>query len=503
MSDPYEALLAQLQAALSAAGGGPPGGRPSHGSPAGAKPVKIEHVKGNGAFIETSDGSMWYADLVRHGRSVTIALMKDGKLQDVADEHSIHDQDVVYSIYMPEAAITLAPYIDEVDFNAQPPSIKDLYVDVRDALMANIDFVRDVYYKIVAAWIVATHFVAVFDAFPQLGIFGLAGSGKTTLLDLVARLGRRPVRISDVTQAAFFRMVDALRPSMLIDEVEAAPSEVRLMMRLAYKKGNFIPRVEFIQGIRSIVLFDTYAPVAYASTMYPDDEALISRSVIVRMVRRPKVARIAAQARKLEAIRRDLVAASFMRYHEVRRAYDRALNELANRGVGHRDAEIYAPIVAILLLAGEKIDDVVQHIKMEREEKDAASDIDLAIAEAVAASPPRPAGDFVEFDWLPLIQRIIHRYPWLAERLDDVVRRMLAVGARVVSAGKIVLRMHVEQYKMLVRLMGLGQGVSSSQPRDTPDRNDTAAGDTDAIPDSSTGAGAQGAGEGEDSEGGG
>ncbi len=501
MSDFYEEMLRALQQMASqqvqqAGGGGPaPGG--GGGAPAGGSgPRKVVEAKGNGWFIEASDGTMYYADLVRRGRGVGIALMRDGVLQEVSGEVAVQDGDTVYSLYVPEAAYTLTPYIDDVDLNAQPPSIKDLYVDVRDALMANIDFVVDVYYKIVAAWIVATHFVAVFDAFPQLGIFGLAGSGKTTLLDLIARLARRPVRISDVTQAAFFRMVDALRPTMLIDEVEAAPGEVRLMMRLAYKKGNFIPRVEFIQGVRSIILFDTYAPVAYASTMYPDDEALISRSVIIRMVRRPKVARIGVQAKKLELIRRELVLASFRLYPDVKRAYERALGELYQRGIGHRDAEIYAPIVAVLLLANERIDDVVQHIREERAEKDAASDVDLAIAEAVAASSVTPAGDYVYVDWLPLLNRIVQRFPWLEARLEDVVRRLLVVGARVVHTGKIVLRVHREQYCMLLSLAGLQCGSVTSRNSGERDDDAAAAGGRDAVPDSGPGAGVEGGEEG-------
>ena len=474
MSDMYEEMLRQLAKVAAKApdelGLSPPPAVPPSGA-GGGKPHVVksyELVKGNGAFIETSDGTMFYADLVRRGNNVAMLVMRNGMVEALTEEYRIVDNEKMYILTIPETAQTLAPYVDEVNVPDLEPSLKDIYVQVRDAVHENIAFVQDVYYKLVPAWIVATHFIGVFDSFPELAIIGQAGSGKTTLLALISKLARRSLMISDVTQAAFFRMVDALRPTMLVDEVEVAPKEVRLMMRLAYKKGNAIPRVDFVMGVRTIVLFDTYAPVAYASTMYPDDEALVSRSIIIRMVRRPKVAKIAAKARDYEAIRLELAAAAFKLYHKVRVNYVDTLSFLANHGVSHRDAEIYAPVVTILRMVGESVADVIDHIRLEREEKDAASDLDLAIANAILSSAAQVQGDFAYYEWQPLLRKILRDFPWLVEKQDEVVRRLLVIGARVVYGGKVMLRVHKDQLALLAAMLGMQNPLAAKAKHGKP-----------------------------------
>ena len=72
-----------------------------------------------------------------------------------------------------------------------------------------------------ALWTAHAH---VYDAFvhtPRLNLFSPEkGCGKTTLLDVLAVLTPRSLRTESVTPAVLFRLVEAHRPTLLLDEVD-------------------------------------------------------------------------------------------------------------------------------------------------------------------------------------------------------------------------------------------------------------------------------------------
>jgi hypothetical protein len=77
----------------------------------------------------------------------------------------------------------------------------------------------------VVMWALHTHFVhhATIDLAisPRLLISApAAGCGKTTLLEASGELASRPLELSSISPAAFFRLADAERPTLLIDEIQ-------------------------------------------------------------------------------------------------------------------------------------------------------------------------------------------------------------------------------------------------------------------------------------------
>src|SRR5260221_610896 len=51
------------------------------------------------------------------------------------------------------------------------------------------------------------------------------GCGKTTVLDVVGRTCSRPLFTSNITPAALFRVVEAVQPTLLIDEADSFAAE--------------------------------------------------------------------------------------------------------------------------------------------------------------------------------------------------------------------------------------------------------------------------------------
>src|SRR5690348_5238732 len=73
----------------------------------------------------------------------------------------------------------------------------------------------------IALWVLNTHSHDAFPISPRLAITSAEkGCGKTTILDIVGRLVSRPMPTSNVTPASVFRIIEAARPTLLIDEAD-------------------------------------------------------------------------------------------------------------------------------------------------------------------------------------------------------------------------------------------------------------------------------------------
>jgi hypothetical protein len=69
--------------------------------------------------------------------------------------------------------------------------------------------------------IVAVHGFDAWFVFPRLFINSPEkGCGKSTLLDVLSRLVRKALTALSITPAALFRVIEAMRPTLLLDEAD-------------------------------------------------------------------------------------------------------------------------------------------------------------------------------------------------------------------------------------------------------------------------------------------
>ena len=69
--------------------------------------------------------------------------------------------------------------------------------------------------------------------------------GKTTLLDVLGRLVRRPLPTANVTSSAVFRVVEAYRPTLLVDEADTFlrdNDELRGIINSGHRHGGCVLR---------------------------------------------------------------------------------------------------------------------------------------------------------------------------------------------------------------------------------------------------------------------
>jgi hypothetical protein len=140
-------------------------------------------------------------------------------------------------------------------------------------------------YLAVALWILHTHTFDHFMISPRLAITSpVRGCGKTTLLALIEALSARAERMDGVTPAAIFRMIDAWRHTLLIDEADnldlKTNGTLRAVINSGHRKGGKITRV--IQDAPK--RFSTFAPMAIAAIgVLP--LPTMGRSIVIHMER--------------------------------------------------------------------------------------------------------------------------------------------------------------------------------------------------------------------------
>ncbi len=138
-----------------------------------------------------------------------------------------------------------------------------------------------------ALWVLHSYLLDCFGISPRLAITSPEkGCGKTTALDVVSRLVSRPLPTANASAAAIFRVVELIRPTLLIDEADTflrENEELRGILNSGHRQGGSVIRTvgeEFEP--RS---FSTYSACAIA-LIGKLPATLADRSVSIELRRR-------------------------------------------------------------------------------------------------------------------------------------------------------------------------------------------------------------------------
>ena len=204
-----------------------------------------------------------------------------------------------------------------------------------------------------ALWCVHTYLLDCFLISPRLAIRSpLHRCGKTTLLDIVSLLSRRPLPSANVSAAAVFRVVEAHRPTLLIDEADTflpGAEELRGIVNSGHRKGGKVIRT--VGDDHEPRIFSTYSAVAIALIgKFPP--TLHDRSApVVDLKRR-------LRSEKVDSFRLDrTVTLDDLASKAARWAFDnmeqiQAADPKTPEGLFNRDADNWRPLLAIAEAAG-------------------------------------------------------------------------------------------------------------------------------------------------------
>jgi len=165
--------------------------------------------------------------------------------------------------------------------------------DVTAFLRAFVAFPTPAAASAVALWAAFTHVHEAAETSPRLALLSAEKrSGKSRCLEVLELIVCRPIFTASMSAAALFRVVEAERPTVLMDEVDTIfakgvdprAEELRGLLNAGQRRGTKAvrccgPRMDQVRR------YDVFAPVALAGIGdLPDTVA--DRSILIRMKRR-------------------------------------------------------------------------------------------------------------------------------------------------------------------------------------------------------------------------
>ena len=142
----------------------------------------------------------------------------------------------------------------------------------------------DLYFEQLAAWYVP--FTWMFDAFrqvPYLRALGDYGTGKSRMIETIGHLCFRPILTAGATStSSIFRMLDAYRGTMILDEADFGKSDeaadiIKILNVGNRAGGNVLRSVDAGGGNYQPVPFNVYGPKIIATRKKFGDQATESR----------------------------------------------------------------------------------------------------------------------------------------------------------------------------------------------------------------------------------
>lgn len=247
-----------------------------------------------------------------------------------------------------------------------------VYIEIKETLNRFVDFKQEKDADVIALWIIGSYLFPVFDAYPYLYLVGVKRSGKTKTLLLIERLAFNAIMASDLTSPVLFRLVEAKRSTVALDESEqlsdkTRKQDLRLILNAGYKRGAPAYRARKLKsGAFSLEVFEVYSPkgIANISGM---DSVLEDRALTLTMVRTNNKDKgnlaVTQKAEDWSYLRSLLYVFALENADKIYNIYndDPSVNELLNR-----QNELWRPLLSITKVIG---DDVFEEIKSEAKKR--------------------------------------------------------------------------------------------------------------------------------------
>ena len=211
----------------------------------------------------------------------------------------------------------------------------------------------------VALWSLMTYGIDFFDIMAIL-CFGAPDKacGKSTFLGLLFETTNRPMPSSSITGPGLFRAVDALKPTLLIDEGDKAfdsNEDLRAILNASHMRRH--AKVMRLTGPNRDTpkWFSSWAPKAYTAIGVVKDDQLSSRTIRIELQRKPSnLQKEPARMRNIER------AGMGLRSRSARWMADNALALRSIEvpmvdGMVDRVADNWEPMLVIARVIGEDV----------------------------------------------------------------------------------------------------------------------------------------------------
>lgn len=209
-----------------------------------------------------------------------------------------------------------------------------------------------------ALWAVMTASFDSFDVVPYLVISSpVPRCGKTRLLECLELVVSMPRRASNVSEAALFRMIQKLSPTLLLDEAETLSGKgeraeyLRQILNAGNRRGAVATRCTGQGANLDAEDFSVFCPKVLAAIgSFP--QTITDRAILIAMQRRKDCEKVERFLyRTVEPVGKTLTARASAFVTQRRDEIGAAYEATALDFISDRDAEAWGPLFAILAVA--------------------------------------------------------------------------------------------------------------------------------------------------------
>lgn len=148
--------------------------------------------------------------------------------------------------------------------NAQRTATPTILGKIEEFVTTYVAFPSPDHAPVLAAWVLHTHAFDAAYATPYIYVHSAEmQSGKTRVIDVMESIARNSSRMIQTSTAGLYRQIEAERPTLMIDEVDAIYSgnkneEMRSVLNGGYKPSGFVTKVN--KDGEGIDRFSTFCP---------------------------------------------------------------------------------------------------------------------------------------------------------------------------------------------------------------------------------------------------
>jgi putative DNA primase/helicase len=205
----------------------------------------------------------------------------------------------------------------------------------------------------VALWVLFSYLLDAFETSPRLAITApQKRCGKTTLLSLLYQLTCRPLAAANLTAAVVFRVIEAARPTLLIDETDTfvkENDELRGILNSGHSRATaFVIRCQGEDNLPRC--FSTWAAIALAG-IGKLPTTLADRSIEIKLKRKTNSEPAQRLDRQARAALRE-VARRIARWANDNRTKVNSAEPVLPDALDDRASDNWRPLIALADAAG-------------------------------------------------------------------------------------------------------------------------------------------------------
>jgi hypothetical protein len=219
-----------------------------------------------------------------------VGILGSGTWRTITSDRKEYPAEALMDILAPEPATypalgeRWASRLAFMNGEVQAPSWTEAVAMALAVFREYLELDSDPPYAVLGLWTLGTYCFPILPSYPRLNVHGEKGSGKSKTLKLVAALAHNGLWRTAPTPATLFRLIETLRPTLCLDELEHMDrddrGDIQAILNAGYVAGGAVDRCDSVTF--NVRPFAVYGPIAIAG-IKGINAVLADRSITIVM----------------------------------------------------------------------------------------------------------------------------------------------------------------------------------------------------------------------------